>query len=119
MLDRHVNVFCVLQCSYSLQCIVFGTGCAAVHNEGDCRHLQGTELTAKEGPILRSVLTSGLDAKRQIRAQPFGLTCDRQETQRFCSSSARVCAPVSHVAAMQNEAPYEVVLKLTGTAPRT
>lgn len=30
-------------------------------------------------------------------------------------SSARVCAPVSHVAALQNEAPYELVLKLTGT----
>lgn len=29
--------------------------------------------------------------------------------------SACVCAPVSHVAAMQNEAPCELGLKLTGT----
>lgn len=29
-------------------------------------------------------------------------------------SSARMCALVSHVAEMQNEAPYELVLNLTG-----
>lgn len=75
MVDRHVNVFCGIQCTYSMQCIVFSTRCAAVHNKGDCRHLQGTELTAEEIAMLRSLLTSGLHAKRQIRDTALWASC--------------------------------------------